>query len=81
MRLDAVDRGHRLPQKLKLTFIRAVSGRTPPDVVRTLLYRPELFGAPFSALCQDVLRGPSDWSVGERELFASFTSRVNDCVF
>jgi hypothetical protein len=28
-----------------------------------------------------VMRGPSRWSVGERELFASFTSRCNACVF
>jgi len=27
------------------------------------------------------MRGPSTWSVGERELFAAFTSRLNQCVF
>src|SRR5439155_643566 len=25
--------------------------------------------------------GPSEWSVGERELFAAFTSRLNQCLF
>jgi hypothetical protein len=30
---------------------------------------------------QAVLRGPSPWSVGERELFAAFTSKLNQCVF
>jgi len=28
-----------------------------------------------------VMRGPSPWSVGERELFAAVTSRLNQCVF
>jgi len=28
-----------------------------------------------------VMRGPSDWSVGERELFAAFVSSLNQCPF
>src|SRR5439155_1029874 len=59
----------------------ALGGRRVPDVVRTLFYRPELFGRPFSAWLQQVMRGPSDWSVGERELFAAFVSRRNNCPF
>ncbi len=51
------------------------------DIRRMLSYRPELFGHPFSAFLQDVLRGPSDWSVGERELFAAFVSRTNQCSY
>jgi len=51
------------------------------DVVRTMRYRSELFGRPFSAALQQVMRGPSDWSPGERELFAAFVSRQNQCVF
>jgi hypothetical protein len=27
------------------------------------------------------MRGPSDWSVGEREFFAAFVSARNRCVF
>lgn len=45
------------------------------DVVRTVSYRSELFGEYFIEGLQELLRGPSDWSVGERELFASFVSR------
>ena len=81
MRLDVVKRGHKLPQKLMLTIIRAVSGDEPPDVIKTLLYRPEFFGKHFSASVQEALRGPSDWSVGERELFASYTAKLNHCLF
>jgi hypothetical protein len=81
VRLRTVERGHRLPQRLKLMLIRAVSGRRVPDVVKTLMYRPELFGRAMCEWTQAVMRGPSEWSVWERELFAAFTSRLNQCVF
>jgi hypothetical protein len=64
-----------------LAEIRERSGREPLGVVKTLMYRPELFGLPFSQALQDVMRGPSDWSAGERELFAAFTSQLNQCLF
>jgi hypothetical protein len=53
----------------------------PPGVVKTLLYRPELFGRPFSDVLDREMRGESEWSVGERELFAAFTSLLNQCPF
>lgn len=81
MRVRAVEHRHRLAEKLKLMLIRLVSRRRVPDVVKTLLYRPELFGRPMSAWTQAVMRGPSEWTVGERELFAAFTSKLNQCVF
>ncbi len=58
-----------------------LKGSPVPDVVRVLSYRPEIFGSPFSNCLEDVMRGPSDWSVGERELFAAFVSRKNQCPF
>ncbi len=51
------------------------------DIRRLLSYRPEMFGQPFSAYLETVLRGPSDWNVGERELFAAFVSRTNQCKY
>jgi hypothetical protein len=81
MRLGRVEHGHRLREKLKLILIRLVSRRRVPDVVKTILYRPEFWGRPMCAWTQAVMRGPSEWSVGERELFAAFTSRINQCVF
>ncbi len=81
MRLQAVERGHRLPQKLMLGMIRLVSGRRVVDIIRTIFYRPEFFGTPISAWTQAVMRGDSPWSVGERELFAAFVSRLNKCRF
>jgi hypothetical protein len=50
-------------------------------VVKTLLYRPELFGGPFSDTLDAAMRGPSEWSPGERELFAGFASHLNQCLF
>jgi uncharacterized peroxidase-related enzyme len=58
-----------------------LKGRPEPDVVRVLSYRHEMFGTPFSICLEDVMRGPSEWSVGERELFAAFVSRKNQCPF
>jgi hypothetical protein len=81
MRLGNVARGDRLSSRVLYVFVRAVSGFRAPDVVRTLRYRPHLFGRPHSTHTQAVMRGPSEWSVGERELFAAFVSRINQCHF
>ena len=51
------------------------------DIGQALQYRPDLFGGPFSVLCQQLMRGPSEWSAGERELFAGFASHLNQCLF
>lgn len=80
MRLQRVHRGHRLRDKAMLGVMRVMMGHAP-GVVRTLLYRKEFFGRPFSQLTQQVMRGPSAWTVGERETFAAFVSRLNQCVF
>ena len=80
MRLRTVHSGHALADKALLLMVRFVMGHAP-GVVRTLKYRKEYFGTPFSALTQQVMRGPSPWSVGEREIFAAFVSRLNQCVF
>ncbi len=83
MRLHKVATGHRLPQKAMLGMIRLMTHdpSEPQDIVKTVLYRPEFFGRPYSNLVHELLRGPSEWSAGERELFASFTSRLNECQF
>jgi hypothetical protein len=81
MRLAAVDSGHAPAEAAVLDQIRERSGREPLGVVKTLLYRPELFGLPFSQALDRVMRGPSAWSAGERELFAGFTSLLNQCPF
>jgi hypothetical protein len=80
MRLAKVHSGHGIGDKLFLLMMRLFAGHAP-GVVRTLKYRKEYFGTPFSLLTQQVMRGPSEWSVGEREVFAAFVSKLNQCVF
>jgi hypothetical protein len=81
MRLLVVDGGHAPSQAAVLDTIRERSGHEPLGVVKTLLYRPELFGQPFSEALDDAMRGESEWTPGERELFAAFTSLLNQCPF
>ena len=81
MRLARVEGGHRLRERLLLGAMRLMTGRSPPDVVRTLLYRRDFWGDPYNQIIQDVMRGPSEWSIGERELFASFVSKQVECRF
>jgi hypothetical protein len=81
MRLDCVDRGHDAEGARALDQLRRLRGAEPTGVLKTLYYRPELFGRPFSAALDAAMRGPSDWSPGERELFAGFVSSLNQCPF
>jgi hypothetical protein len=81
MRLGVVENGHSMGRKALLLLVRVMLRSRPPDVVRTLFYRPGFFGNRMSAWTNTIMRGPSEWSVGERELFAAFTSQLNQCVF
>jgi hypothetical protein len=66
---------------VRLDVVDRVDARRNLGVLKTLQYRPELFGEPFSNALDVALRGPSDWSAGERELFAAFVSSLNQCPF
>lgn len=81
MRLPSVQRGESFKDRAFFGFIRLVSGHPVPDVLRLLRFRPERFGKPFSAHVQEVLRGPSSWTVGEREAIAAYVSNRNRCLF
>jgi len=76
-----VKHGHAFKERVVLWLIGAMNRARVPDVIRTLMYRPAFFAKPMTPLTQRVMRGPSAWSVGERELFAAFVSRVNQCPF
>jgi hypothetical protein len=83
MRLKNVESGHSQAQKRLLEHMQAMRGNDLPipDVIRTLLYRPHLFGTPFSNCLEEAMHKTSEWSVGERELFATFVSSKNRCAF
>ena len=56
------------------------AGVEPPGIYYLFAARPE--ATPH--LCnymQEVMRGPSDLSAGQRELIAAWTSARNDCLF
>jgi hypothetical protein len=80
MRLAIVETGHEPNEAAALEMIRGIRGDVP-DVLKTLHYRPEIFGRPFSKTLDLAMRGPSDWSPAERELFAAYTSSLNQCPF
>jgi hypothetical protein len=66
---------------MRLANVDAVEVANPIGVVKTLHYRPEVFGRPYSGVLDVAMRAPSDWSAGERELFAAFVSSLNQCPF
>ena len=77
MRLAILDRGHGLGAKVLFAFIRAVSRQPTPDPLKLVMYRPDFYGGPMKAIMHEAMRGPSAWSVGDRELMAAFVSRTN----
>ena len=79
MRLAILDHGHRLRTKALLAMIRLASRQPVVDAVKVALYRPDFYAA--GELTHEAMRGPSEWSVGDRELMAAFVSRVNACEF
>lgn len=81
IRLHQVAYGHAFKERLLLGVMRVVMGRPPPDVVRTLLYRRAYWGDRLNELLQSVMRGPGPWSIGHRELFATFVAHLNQCRF
>jgi uncharacterized peroxidase-related enzyme len=80
-RLPSLGRAWRASDRLKLRMIRLASGREPSDILKLMFYRRDFFGDPFTAWVEQVLRGPSEWTVGERELIAAFVSHLNRCRF
>jgi AhpD family alkylhydroperoxidase len=80
MRLRVLDSGHRLRGRMFFWLMRAVAG-TEDAVAKRSLYRPSFFGRALLRFIRSAMRGPSDWSAGERELFAALVSRLNSCPF
>jgi AhpD family alkylhydroperoxidase len=81
MRLRILDSGHGFGTKALFAFIRTVSRQPVLDVVKLVKYRADFYGDPMSAVTQEAMRGPSAWSVGDRELMAAFVAKANQCKF
>ena len=81
MRLDVLNRGYRPGTKMLFAVIRLVSRHPVPDAAKLAFYRPDFYGARAKEFTHQAMRGPSAWSVGDRELMAAYVSQANGCAF
>lgn len=81
MRLSRLNTEFELAHQLKMGLMRVFGGREVPDVVKLHYYRYDLFGRHLSKMFQEAMRGPSEWTVFDREMIATFVSNLNQCVF
>jgi uncharacterized peroxidase-related enzyme len=81
MRLDILNRGYGPGTKLLFALIRLFSGHPVPDAAKLVFYRPDFYGALAKEFTHEAMRGPSAWSVGDRELMAAYVSKVNESAF
>ena len=79
MRLAILDSGHGFRTKGLFALIRTVSRLPVPDAIKLNRYRPDFYGTPMRELTQEAMRGPSAWSVGDRELMGAVVSQTNNC--
>src|SRR4029077_6659578 len=79
MRLAILDHGHGIRTKALFVLIRVFSGHPVVDAVKLALYRTSVYRG--GGLTQAAMRGPSDWSVADRELMAAYVSKVNETEF
>ena len=78
MRIAAPEHGHRPLQKLQLGLIRALVGHVPGPIL-VMSYRRKLFGRQFAQCLEEGMRRGSAWTQPEREIFAAFVSKLNQC--
>jgi uncharacterized peroxidase-related enzyme len=81
MRLAILDSGHGIGSKILFAVIATFSGQRVVDVIKLVRYRADFYGKPMGKAVHEAMRGPSPWSVGDRELMAAFISKANDCEF
>lgn len=80
MRLPEILQPHGLVQRVAYFLIKRQAGAVPgPIAIQS--YRRSFFGVDFAKLLEQALRGPSTWSIGERELFAAFVAKQNECAY
>ena len=81
MRLRILDNGHGFGTKALFAFIQMVSRHPVLDVIKLVKYRSDFYGGPMSAVTHEAMRGPSAWSIGDREMMAAFVAKSNQCEF
>jgi uncharacterized peroxidase-related enzyme len=78
IRLEILDKGHGLGTKALFAFIRAVSRQPTPEALKLVAYRSDFYGGHMKDVTHEAMRGPSAWSIADRELMAAFISKVNE---
>ncbi|MGF6887547.1 putative peroxidase-related enzyme [Nocardia sp. GAS34] len=81
MRLEILNTGYRPGTKALFALIRMFSGQALPDAAKLTFYRPGFYGTRAKKFTHAAMRGPSGWSVADRELMAAYISTVNTCAF
>jgi uncharacterized peroxidase-related enzyme len=81
MRLHILNRGYSPATKALFALIRLFSGHPVPDAAKLVFYRPDFYGARAKEFTHEAMRGPSAWSIGDRELMAAYVSKVNESTF
>ena len=81
MRLPEIDRGDGFAKRLLIGVISLVSGMRLPDAARVAFYHKGFISTPMGAWTQATMRGPSIWSIAERELMAAMVAKWNSCAF
>jgi uncharacterized peroxidase-related enzyme len=77
-RLQVLDSGLHPLQQMQFKLINRIVGHAPGPIA-TLSYRREWFGRYYNDLCQEAMRGATEWRKYEVELFAAFVSSRNQC--
>jgi len=81
MRLSILDLGHGFATKALFALIRTVSRQPTPEVLKVIKYRPDFLGDYLKNITHEAMRGPSSWSVADRELMAALISKLNGCEY
>ena len=81
MRLEILNSGYRPGTKLLFALIQLFSRQPVPDAAKLVFYRPDFYGSRAKEFTHEAMRGPSAWSVADRELMAAYVSTVNESAF
>jgi uncharacterized peroxidase-related enzyme len=81
MRPEILNSGYGAGTKLLFALVRLLSKHPMPDAAKLVFYRPDFYGNRAKEFTHEAMRGPSAWSVADRELMAAYVSKVNGSAF
>ena len=81
MRLGEVERGDSVRHRLLIALISRIARFRLPDAARVAFYDRGFAGPALGEWTQRAMRGPSAWTVPERELMAAAVASWNACPF